>query len=210
MSTVALPRFSSPSRALARPADWPLWCAGASSLTVAFGVHWDIAWHRSIGRDAFWSPLPHVAIYAGAVFAAVAALAQILPATFGPGHAAGTTACASSASEVRLGAFISSWGGALRCSRRRRSTTGGTAPTGSTWKILSPPHVVLALGILALHAGALTAILGAINRSEAPERRAQLRSFAVIVGAMLMVTILTLFMEKTLRPSMHLGFPSTS
>src|SRR6202012_2061971 len=85
MSTVALPRFSSPSRALARPADWTLWCAVASSLTVAFGVHWDIAWHRSIGRDAFWSP-PHVAIYAGAVFAAVAALAQILPATFGPGR----------------------------------------------------------------------------------------------------------------------------
>jgi hypothetical protein len=202
MSTVALPRFSSPSRALARPADWPLWCAGASSLTVAFGVHWDIAWHRSIGRDAFWSP-PHVAIYAGAVFAAVAALAQILPATFGPGRSR-DDGLRVLGFRGPLGAFISSWGGVTMLS---------SAPFDDWWhrtygldvKILSPPHVVLALGILALHAGALTAILGAMNRSEAPERRAQLRSFAVIVGAMLMVTILTLFMEKTLRPSMHLG-----
>jgi hypothetical protein len=202
MSTVALPRLSSPSLAAAKPADWPLWCAGASSLTVAFGVHWDIAWHRSIGRDAFWSP-PHVAIYAGAVFAAISALAQILPATFGPGRSR-DEGLRVLGFRGPLGAFISSWGGVTMLS---------SAPFDDWWhrtygldvKILSPPHVLLAFGVLALHAGALTAIVGAMNRSESPERRAQLRSFAVVVGAMLLIALLTLFMEKTLRPSMHLG-----
>src|SRR6516164_2665673 len=94
-----------PSGVVAQASVWPLWCALGSSLAAAFGVHWDIAWHRSIGRDAFWSP-PHVAIYASAVLAAVAALAQVLPATFGRG---GARAPAVRVLGFRgpLGAFIS-------------------------------------------------------------------------------------------------------
>ena len=56
---------------LARAIPWYLWCALLSSSAVAIGVHWDIAWHRSIGRDTFWSP-PHLMIYAAAVLAALA------------------------------------------------------------------------------------------------------------------------------------------
>src|SRR5262249_57320705 len=88
MAVTAVSEFDVAARAetRARDAVWPLWFALGSSMAAAFGVHWDIAWHRSIGRDAFWSP-PHVAIYASAVLAALAALAQVLPATFGRGAA---------------------------------------------------------------------------------------------------------------------------
>jgi hypothetical protein len=202
MSTLALPRSEASARATAKASDWPLWCAGASSVLVAFGVHWDIAWHRSIGRDAFWSP-PHVAIYAGAVFAAVAALVRILPSTFGAGRTRndGLSVLGFRGS---LGSFIACWGGVTMLS---------SAPFDDWWhrtygldvKILSPPHVVLALGIIALHVGALTTMVGAMNRSDTPQRRAALRASVVVVGAMLLVTILTLFMEETLRIAMHLG-----
>ena len=92
-----------------RGAVWPLWFALGSSLAAAFGVHWDIAWHRSIGRDAFWTP-PHVAIYSAAVLAAIAALAQIVPATFGR-RAEHPAAVRVLGFRGPLGAFISAWGG---------------------------------------------------------------------------------------------------
>ena len=35
------------------------------------GVHWDISWHRSIGRDTFWTPA-HIDIYFCGVLAGLA------------------------------------------------------------------------------------------------------------------------------------------
>jgi hypothetical protein len=184
-----------------RTAVWPHWFALGSSLAAAFGVHWDIAWHRSIGRDAFWTP-PHVAIYSAAVLGAVAALAQILPATFQRRHRA-QAAVHVLGFRGPLGAFISAWGGV---------TMLASAPFDDWWhnaygldvKILSPPHVVLALGLLALHLGALVMLAGAANRSEGPRRR-QLDALIVIVGGNWLVALMTLFMEKTVRPFMHSG-----
>jgi hypothetical protein len=192
-----------PDAAAARAAVWPLWCAVGASLVVGFGTHWDIAWHRSIGRDGFWSP-PHVAIYAAAVLAAAAALAQVLPATFGRG--------AARASSVRvlgfrgpLGAFISAWGGIAMLS---------SAPFDDWWhnaygldvKILSPPHVVLALGIIALHLGAAVMLAGAMNRSRTDgARRRTLEALLLVVGGNILVALMTVLMEKTVRPFMHTG-----
>ncbi|HEX3901438.1 MAG TPA: hypothetical protein VH853_01235 [Polyangia bacterium] len=184
-----------------RGAVWPLWCALGSSLAAAFGVHWDIAWHRSIGRDAFWTP-PHVAIYSAAVLAAIAALAQIVPATFGrrDEHPAAVRVLGF---RGPLGAFISAWGGV---------TMLVSAPFDDWWhnaygldvKILSPPHIVLAVGLLALHLGALVMLAGAMNRS-AGRRRRTLETLLLIVGGNMVVALMTLFMEKTVRPFMHLG-----
>jgi hypothetical protein len=186
---------------LERTAVWPLWFALGSSLAAAFGVHWDIAWHRSIGRDAFWTP-PHVAIYLAAVLGAVAALAQILPATFGR---RGRDRAVVHVLGFRgpLGAFICAWGGV---------TMLASAPFDDWWhnaygldvKILSPPHIVLALGLLALHLGALVMLAGAANRSDGARRR-QLEALIVIVGGNMLVALMTLFMEKTVRPHMHSG-----
>src|SRR3954467_3430486 len=32
--------------------------------SIAIGILWDISWHRTIGRDTFWTPA-HMAIYLG-------------------------------------------------------------------------------------------------------------------------------------------------
>ena len=48
-------------------------------------------------------------------------------------------------------------------------------------KILSPPHIVLALGLLALHIGALVMLAGAMNRSDGARRRT-LEVLVLIVG----------------------------
>jgi hypothetical protein len=201
--TAADPELAVAARAeaVARDTVWPLWFALGSSLAAAFGVHWDIAWHRSIGRDAFWTP-PHVAIYSAAVLGAVAALAQILPATLGRRD--------ERAAAVRvlgfrgpLGAFIAAWGGV---------TMLASAPFDDWWhnaygldvKILSPPHIVLAIGLLALHLGALVMMSGAANRADGARRRL-LETLILIVGGNMLVALMTLFMEKTVRPFMHGG-----
>jgi hypothetical protein len=186
--------------AQAEPSVWPLWCALGASVAAAFGVHWDIAWHRSIGRDSFWTP-PHVAIYSAAVLAAVAALARILPATFGRGGAGGAVRVLGFRGP--LGAFISAWGG---------GTMLASAPFDDWWhnaygldvKILSPPHIVLAIGLIALHVGALVMLAGAANQAEGSRRRT-LEALVIVVAADMVVGMLTLFMEKTVRPFMHIG-----
>src|ERR1700733_5332354 len=145
-----------------------LWCALAASTTVQIGAPWDISWHRSIGRDTFWSP-PHLAIYLAAVLAAVAAASQILGATFRRSSPVRAHAVQVLGFRGPLGAFITAWGGI---------TMLASAPFDDWWhnaygldvKILSPPHVVLATGILGVQIGALVLIAALMNRSEGKER----------------------------------------
>ena len=49
---------------------WYLWCAALAVTSAYVGGYWDISWHRSIGRDTFWSA-PHMAIYACGVLAGI-------------------------------------------------------------------------------------------------------------------------------------------
>ena len=55
MATAALP-----PRTTAVP--WYIWCCTLAVTSAIVGVQWDISWHRSIGRDTFWTPA-HMAIY---------------------------------------------------------------------------------------------------------------------------------------------------
>src|SRR6202789_4708715 len=61
---------------------WYLWCVVLAVTSVSIGAHWDVAWHRSIGRDSFWTPA-HMAIYACGVLAAIICGYLILINNFG-------------------------------------------------------------------------------------------------------------------------------
>src|ERR1700674_5136304 len=62
---------------------WYLWCAVLAVTSVSIGAHWDVSWHRSIGRDTFWTPA-HMAIYACGVLAAIIGGWLVARCTFGP------------------------------------------------------------------------------------------------------------------------------
>src|SRR5919109_3465699 len=66
----------------ARAIPWYLWCAALAVTSAYIGGYWDISWHRSIGRDSFWTPA-HLAIYACGVLAGLAAAYLIFTTTFG-------------------------------------------------------------------------------------------------------------------------------
>jgi hypothetical protein len=179
---------------------WYIWCALLASATVQVGVHWDIAWHRSIGRDTFWSP-PHIAIYLAAVLAALASGSQILATTFGRLAERRERAVSVLGFRGPLGAFITAWGGIAMLT---------SAPFDDWWhnaygldvKILSPPHIVLAVGIFAINLGALIFVLGRTSGADDRSRR-RLAALSFYAGGIIIVALLTLFMEHTVRIFMH-------
>ena len=59
------------ARATASAAPWSIYAVLFASTSVILGVMWDISWHRTIGRDTFWTPA-HLGIYLGGVLAGLA------------------------------------------------------------------------------------------------------------------------------------------
>src|SRR5712691_3482118 len=68
------------ARTLPVAVPWYVWCAVAAVTCAMTGVHWDIAWHRSIGRDSFWTPA-HIDIYFCGVLAGISCGYLILSTT---------------------------------------------------------------------------------------------------------------------------------
>src|SRR5688572_29836420 len=62
---------------------WVVYVAALASTSIVVGVIWDISWHRTIGRDTFWTPA-HMAIYLGGLLAGLSGGWLILSSTFRP------------------------------------------------------------------------------------------------------------------------------
>jgi len=179
---------------------WYVWCSVAAVTFADVGTHWDISWHRSIGRDTFWTPA-HIAIHLCGILAGISCGYLVLNTTFSPRSALRDCAVWIWGFRGPLGAFIAAWGGIAMLT---------SAPFDNWWhdaygldvKILSPPHMVLALGIFAVHAGALILILGQMNRATGSLRR-QLQWMFLYVGGMIVVVLTIVQMELTQRIFMH-------
>jgi hypothetical protein len=155
-----------PSRAASRKATIPLYiyAVSAAALFTVIGILWDISWHRSIGRDKFLSP-PHILIYLGAIFAGLFSGIQVLWNSFYRKEASGQT-------DIRVwGVFYSSLG-ALFCIWGAIAMLT-SAPFDDWWHsaygldvtILSPPHTLLAMGMIFLQFGACVSISKYLNTS---------------------------------------------
>lgn len=141
---------------------WPLYAALFASAAIVIGLIWDISWHRTIGRDTFWSP-PHVLEQLAAVVAGISCGWLVLRTTFGADPL-------MKAGSVRvwgfygpLGAWVCIWGTAMMIA---------SAPFDNWWhnaygldvKIISPPHMVLAWGMMGIQIGAMLLAVSAQNR----------------------------------------------
>ncbi|HEV7350446.1 hypothetical protein [Telluribacter sp.] len=136
-----------------------------SSFCVIAGIIWDICWHRSIGRDGLFSP-PHLLVYLGAIVAGLFSGYQVLKTTF-----AGSDTQKSQSVKVwgffysSLGALFCIWGAIAMLT---------SAPFDDWWHstygldvtILSPPHTVLALGIIGVQFGAMVTVLALRNQTK--------------------------------------------
>jgi hypothetical membrane protein len=203
MDTDARGSLKSQAGLLPAPAGrvpWYIWACFLAVTSGSAGTVWDISWHKSIGRDSFWTPA-HILIYLCGVVAGLSCGFVILAATFGRDAAARETSVKMWGFRGPLGAFLCAWGGLAMIA---------SAPFDNWWhnaygldvRVLSPPHIVLAFGMLAIRFGLLLFILGHLSRAEGRTK--------TILEALLLYSFMCLismsvgtFQEKTLRIFMH-------
>ncbi|HSK17664.1 MAG TPA: hypothetical protein VK912_00880 [Longimicrobiales bacterium] len=176
-----------------------------ASTSVVIGVLWDISWHQSIGRDTLFSP-PHMAMYLGGVIAGVVSGAHVLRTSFaGTARERAATVGFWKFFHGHLGAWLCIWGAIAMLT---------SAPFDDWWhnaygldvKILSPPHALLALGILAIQLGAMFMVLALQNRSAASvddQRSGLLPWLYALAAALVLLNFATMVSEYTWRIYQH-------
>jgi len=184
-----------------------IWCMLVAITSDMIGAYWDVAWHQSIGRDTFWTPA-HLAIQLCAVLGGLTSGFLILSTTFGHSPAAYQRRAASVkiwGFRGPLGAFIAAWGGFAMIT---------SAPFDNWWHnaygldvtILSPPHVLLMSGSIAIDIGTLILIGGAMNRAQ-DDSRAKFRRLLLYVGGIIVMHGCFLITEYTASGALHSATP---
>src|SRR4051795_3679428 len=182
---------------------WPLYAVVLASTCIVVGLIWDVSWHRTVGRDTFWT-LAHLLEQAAAVIAGLSCGYLVLRTTF-----AGTAA--EKAGSVRfwrffygpLGAWVCIWGTLMMIT---------SAPFDNWWhnaygldvKIISPPHTLLVIGIFAVEIGTLFLIMAAMNRAEGHTGLFRpLQGMLLYLAGLMMVLTMFFRMEYTWDVFLH-------
>jgi hypothetical protein len=169
--------------------------AGATSIVV--GILWDISWHRTIGRDTFWTPA-HMAIYLGGLLGGLTCGWLVLRTTFFSDSKSREGAVKLWGFRGPLGAWVTIWGSFAMVI---------SAPFDNWWheaygldvKILSPPHTVLAMGMWGIVLGALMLVLREQNLAP-PDQPAPGRKL-FLYAAGLLVTMASVFLIEYSWPN---------
>lgn len=176
-----------------------------SSLCVVTGLLWDIMWHISIGRDGLFAP-PHLVIYIGAIVAGLSSAYQILHLTLTRNHPGRAEAVPFwGVFYGPLGAMFCVWGALAMLT---------SAPFDDWWhntygldvQILTPPHTILAIGIMTVQFGAMVGVLALQNRlaqtADTGTKR-RLQALFALSAALLLTTLFTLGSETLGRYYSH-------
>jgi hypothetical protein len=164
VTAVSSPQTTERARMRALAVPWHIPAVLFASTSMVVGVIWDISWHMTIGRDTFWTPA-HLAIYLGGIVGGLASGFVVLKTTFAGSPAERDASVRFWGFRGPLGAWVTIWGALAMLT---------SAPFDDWWhnaygldvQILSPPHVVLATGIIAIAIGAMLGALAYQNRSD--------------------------------------------
>jgi len=171
---------------------WYVWSSVLAVTSTIGGVYWDISWHTGIGRDTFWTPA-HLAIQFGAVITGLSCAYLILHTTFAGSDDSRENSVRIWGLRGPLGAFIAAWGGFCMLT---------SAPFDNWWHnsfgldvmILSPPHVVLILGIFVMGFGGLVLTASQMNLSIG-DGRVKLNRMLLYSGSLLLSLLFMLGLE---------------
>ena len=179
---------------------WYIWCGLLGVISIVFGLYWDISWHMSVGRDTFWTPA-HLAIQLGGILVALTSVYLILSTTWGNNPTAKAASIQVWGFRGPLGAFLACWGGVVMVT---------SAPFDNWWHssfgldvaIVSPPHMVLGVGILAVAIGALLLLVSSMNRAEG-DAHTRLRWMYLLLGGVILALHCVLLSEYSNGSQMH-------
>src|ERR1700675_4473936 len=136
---------------------WYIWSCLTAVICSVIGGAWDISWHESVGRDTFWTA-PHLLIQLCGIVFGLSCGYLILSTTFHKDAPLRDRSISMWGFRGPMGAFICAWGGVAMIT---------SAPFDNWWheaygldvKILSPPHILLALAMIAIRLGTVVMIL---------------------------------------------------
>jgi len=196
--------------ALASPRiPWYLWCSTLAVTSVTIGAHWDVSWHRSIGRDTFWTPA-HLAIYLCGILAGIACGYLIFSTTLRADSPMRASSVRIFGFQAPLGAFAAAWGGVAMLT---------SAPFDNWWhnaygldvKIVSPPHTLLVIGVFGVEIGSLFLIMAAMNRAAGdPRLQRRLQWMTLYLAGLMLVLTMFFRMEYTWDIFLHRAGAYTS
>ena len=181
-------------RSTAAVEELTVYAVVVASACIVVGLVWDISWHRTIGRDTFWSP-PHLLSQAGAIISGLACGYLVLRTSFaGTPDDKSRTVTFWKYFNGPLGAWVCIWGALMMIA---------SAPFDDWWhnaygldvKIISPPHAVLAAGMIGIQVGAMLMAVAAQNRSE----KVNLRRMGLVFtfsAAFIVLMLQTVTMER--------------
>ena len=181
---------------------WHAYAVVAAATMIVTGMIWDISWHMSIGRDTFWTPA-HMLIQGGGLLAGLSSGFVALRTTFGGSEKAKAAAVWFWGFRAPLGAWVAILGcGAMLTS----------APFDDWWhnaygldvRIISPPHILLGLGMMGIVLGAMLRTLALQNSDDEQMRRRAAFMFALSSGLFLSILAI-LLSDWSGRTKMHAG-----
>jgi hypothetical protein len=182
---------------------WFVWVSALSIFCAAFGLHYDLTWHRSIGRDGFWNPA-HVVLYLSGVFSAIYCAYLIIATTWGHNSDLRSHSVTIWGLRAPIGVFVAAWGGLSMLYDASFDNWWHNA-YGLDVKIVSPPHALLILGLRGISTGVMFLILAAMNRAaeddEATFKRLQM--LLVYVGGLAIVGQMFFVQEYTWDIVLH-------
>jgi hypothetical protein len=189
---LAAPGVPSETRSL----TWTALALGLCATSIVVGVLWDISWHQTIGRDTFGTPA-HLAIYLGGAMGGLVSGWLALKTTYwsGPEERAGSVRLWGG--RAPFGAWIAIWGAVAMIT---------SAPFDDWWhnaygldvKIISPPHVVLFVGMYSVVIGALLLTLREQNAGAAGARH-----LFLYIGGVMLGMVAILFTDDTWPHRQH-------
>jgi hypothetical protein len=168
-----------------------------AATSIVIGIFWDISWHRTIGRDTFWTPA-HMAIYLGGVLGGCTAGWLLFKTTFFGSAEQKAAAVRIWGMYAPTGAWVSIWGAVAMLT---------SAPFDNWWhdaygldvKIISPPHTLLAAGMWSVVGGALLLVLREQNNTPASETAAGRWLF--VYGAGVLLAMASVFLTEMSFPN---------
>ena len=173
-----------------------------ASTCIVVGLIWDVSWHRTVGRDTFWT-LAHVLEQVAAVVAGVSCGWLALRTSFaGSADARAQSVRFWHYFYAPLGAWVCIWGTMMLIA---------SAPFDNWWhnaygldvKIISPPHMILAAGMIGIQFGAILMTVSAQNRAPAEDRRMYAMVYAFSAGILLTMLASVVQEEASVANQMH-------
>jgi hypothetical protein len=173
-----------------------------AASSVVLGLIWDISWHMSVGRDGLFSP-PHLLSYLGAVIVGLTCGWLAITTTLRGTEEQRARSVRVWGFRAPLGAWVAIWGACAMLT---------SAPFDDWWhaaygldvKIMSPPHVLLLIGMLSIVIGAMLMARAHENSIAHESGRSTAASWLHLYSLGLLLTMLATFAtEYSWRSSQH-------